>query len=500
MATQYVIDWSDSGDKPSFIVGPGETNTQTSLNIYGQGAIAYGEGVFENLIKMLEHFSSDTAPRFPTKGQLWYKSDTGSMLVQNGIAARDAAAIKAGEDAVPQLSVAAVIANLQGAAFYNGPSPYDANTTYAQLYATAQAQGWVTVGGSIASPTQPTDTGLLWFDTSVNELKYWNGTAYVSTMTEFLRGDGTGASITDNITTSVDKGFVSSNNYVIPRDVTSFGSAPGTYISSEQNVAVVIDNQDSGTDYGFVVAHNKAPGQPTNSGDFLLNVRDVAGIDAYRDLNMNGNDILNIGTFNATSSSFTSATITGLTVTNNVTAGTGTFTSAQAGPLGSNSSAPAEGNFSVIINNTPHGDSGGLLVYTNDNGDEKAFEVVNTANIISPVFRIWNNPQATTLQTVYSNGTMFSDVDVSTFTPASMTKALVTKEFMEQSIAAGTTGATTGLAKVHVQSAQPSSPNAGDIWIADTGSIASPNVQIYIYSNGTSGSRWNKIFPAQYAD
>ena len=84
MILPYLIDFTDKTDpaKPSFQIQPGQINTSTtSLSLPGQGRVDYGELYNENLVRMLEHFSSPTAPATPTKGQLWYDSSAKALKV-----------------------------------------------------------------------------------------------------------------------------------------------------------------------------------------------------------------------------------------------------------------------------------------------------------------------------------------------------------------------------------------------------------------------------------
>lgn len=84
----YTIDFSASpsspylpsgsvadGTKARITIQPGQINTtDTSLNLPGKGRVDYGELYNENLIRMLEHFSSPVAPNAPTRGQVWYNT------------------------------------------------------------------------------------------------------------------------------------------------------------------------------------------------------------------------------------------------------------------------------------------------------------------------------------------------------------------------------------------------------------------------------------------
>lgn len=82
----YTIDFSASPNSPylpssavpdttktRITIQPGQINTDsTSLNLPGKGRVDYGELYNENLVRMLEHFSSPVAPAHPIRGQLWY--------------------------------------------------------------------------------------------------------------------------------------------------------------------------------------------------------------------------------------------------------------------------------------------------------------------------------------------------------------------------------------------------------------------------------------------
>ena len=56
----------------------------TNLTLVGKGYAGYGEIFNENLIKLLENFSSVTAPTTPITGQLWYDSSESRLKVYSG--------------------------------------------------------------------------------------------------------------------------------------------------------------------------------------------------------------------------------------------------------------------------------------------------------------------------------------------------------------------------------------------------------------------------------
>ena len=57
----------------------------TDITLIGKNYSGFGEAFNENLIKLLEHFSSTTAPIHPIKGQIWYDASQSKLKVYNGI-------------------------------------------------------------------------------------------------------------------------------------------------------------------------------------------------------------------------------------------------------------------------------------------------------------------------------------------------------------------------------------------------------------------------------
>ena len=64
----------------------GTVNTSTSIQLFGRSYSGFGEGLNENLIKLLENSASTSAPTAPLKGELWFDVSTNHLKVYDGTA------------------------------------------------------------------------------------------------------------------------------------------------------------------------------------------------------------------------------------------------------------------------------------------------------------------------------------------------------------------------------------------------------------------------------
>ena len=62
----------------------GTVDNTTSLQLFGKSYSGFGEGLNENLVKLLENAASTAAPTAPLKGELWFDTTTNQMKVYDG--------------------------------------------------------------------------------------------------------------------------------------------------------------------------------------------------------------------------------------------------------------------------------------------------------------------------------------------------------------------------------------------------------------------------------
>lgn len=120
------------------VVEDGTIDTTTDIKLIGKNYAGYGEVQNENLVHMLENFSSPSAPSRPISGQIWYDSANKKLK------------------------------------FYD------------------QAK-WRTTGGAEISSTAPTGltTGDFWWDTANDQLFAWDGAEFVLVGPQGAAGSGT---------------------------------------------------------------------------------------------------------------------------------------------------------------------------------------------------------------------------------------------------------------------------------------------------------------------
>lgn len=183
--------------------------TSTSIGLIGRHYPTYGEVMAENLVKILENFSNNTAPAAPLKGQIWFDATSNSLNVNisdnpnspqwlgiTKIAVSSTEPVNTIEGSMWYDSLAKALKIRMGSTWealktikYGSILPSSSESTNGdmffnvdnnQVYAFSSASkftgtpGWDAVGIRYAS-TQPSDIkdGEVWFDSSTKQLKVY---------------------------------------------------------------------------------------------------------------------------------------------------------------------------------------------------------------------------------------------------------------------------------------------------------------------------------------
>ena len=72
----------------------GTVDNTTSVQLFGKSFSGFGEGLNENLVKLLENSASTSAPTAPLKGELWFDTSTGQLKVYDGTSFKPSAGAK----------------------------------------------------------------------------------------------------------------------------------------------------------------------------------------------------------------------------------------------------------------------------------------------------------------------------------------------------------------------------------------------------------------------
>lgn len=213
MAAVYQIKKTDGVQtitiQPGTLNGPGGVLADTDLQLYGQGTLAWGAGVDQNLLRLLENFAcpehstiagtpadevdlgiSGAGINNPTAGQQWFNTDTGRITVLTEVT----------------------------------PSVFE----------------WVSVSSiDTVMPLNPV-IGTLWYDTGVPQLKVWDGAAFESVAERYVLKAGdtmtgdlamSGNEVTGLPATPSATG-ASSKEYVDAQIAALGGAASGLYVDA----------------------------------------------------------------------------------------------------------------------------------------------------------------------------------------------------------------------------------------------------------------------------
>jgi len=83
----------------------GTVDTSTTIQLFGKSFSGFGEGLNENLVKLLENSASTSQPTAPLKGELWYDASSAQLKVYDGSAFKITGGAKA-QSTAPSSSAA----------------------------------------------------------------------------------------------------------------------------------------------------------------------------------------------------------------------------------------------------------------------------------------------------------------------------------------------------------------------------------------------------------
>ena len=89
----YLIKKTDTTDLTTIL--DNTVDNTTSLTLFGKSYSGFGEGLNENLVKLLENAASTSAPSAPLRGELWFDTNTNQIKVYDGTSFKPTGGAKA---------------------------------------------------------------------------------------------------------------------------------------------------------------------------------------------------------------------------------------------------------------------------------------------------------------------------------------------------------------------------------------------------------------------
>ena len=99
----YTINKTDGGTVVT--ITDGTVDNTTSLQLFGKSYSGFGEGLNENLVKLLENSAGTGAPSAPLRGELWFDTNTNQIKVYDGSSFKPTGGSKTGNTAPSSPSV-----------------------------------------------------------------------------------------------------------------------------------------------------------------------------------------------------------------------------------------------------------------------------------------------------------------------------------------------------------------------------------------------------------
>lgn len=318
----YVIDFSEPlatgfDVLPGSYNGPGMASPQTSLRLYGRGAVEWGEGVNEDLVRLVENFASATPPPNPINGQLW--AETKLYHLDGATYYRFDPDVPAGPWVAITVATSEPVSPTEGTYYTTGGKLYGyytqkPNTTpewIERSFSTgtlnlvddkpevvikaynAFTGEWtqplpVIVATTADAPTTPA-TGTMWYDTLAETLYVFDGTNWLPVITGTT---GTGDIEVGANQVNFSNMFLNEGNGDTTTGADIRFNEAGL-LTSAANLHIIVDN-DNNTTGNFVVSK----GSLTTTGDVeLLTVYNNGEVRAntanYETLVLNTNSLTN---------------------------------------------------------------------------------------------------------------------------------------------------------------------------------------------------------------
>lgn len=345
--------------RPGAFDGPGGSQTNSTLRLYGRGATEWGEAVDEDLIRLTENFAGATPPHYPISGQLWFQvnyywHDSSATDLQGWWEYRYSTSTSTWGwtkiNSTGVISGTALVNPTIGSFYFNSTSRvlYRWDTAYAQetsswmircfsesnlngVAPTSAPQQSVKVydaysnGGqwvapvsfavSLVAPTNP-QTGTVWYDLSTGQLKVWNGNSWST-----ILGPSNGGS-------QVVSGNLDMNNFSIIHVADSTPAAGNTNAINGESVFNYVSSSLTSLTGSIAAGYlaltgGTVSGNVTIAGTTTLNTVTTSSATINGILNLSGHAISNVANpvnnQDAATKSYVDTAVTGAITTINST-------------------------------------------------------------------------------------------------------------------------------------------------------------------------------------
>ena len=245
----YIINKTD-GSVLTEIVDGTIDQSATDLTLIGKNALSYGEAFNENFVKILENFSSTTAPSNPITGQLWYDISESRLKIYNGSSFRVAGGTIVSDTAPSSITQGDIwIDSARQQLYFNDGT---ATRLAGPQYTAAQGLSGFSITNIVDINGLSNTVAMLYFGNTLLGI-FSKSTFYPGTL---IPGFGTTSILINGITTTVSKQIVtgytaSDSGGGIFRTTASIAqsllAADGSLRTAESFLSGTVDSATSGT-------------------------------------------------------------------------------------------------------------------------------------------------------------------------------------------------------------------------------------------------------------